>query len=243
MSTISVGKAYWGPLALALASCGAPASRTAAASAPPPTKPPAMLGTPDSSDQPPASWGAFVAEERIWRRPDLDRLCDAAHSGFFMPRLSTDAAIPPVPPTELGCAPPAEPAALSERITEAPPDLLGTSYCCPRSRTAPLPHTAGAPSCEQAVLDYIHHFSGAPPSDVSAGSSAAILNRGSYFTHCAVPNSIGIDICAAILEGRAIGVTVRTSPVSPANAECVADSILHLTFPSSSHMDLTRTKF
>lgn len=236
MAVISVGRLGWGwlVLLLGLVSCGAPGSRSVTPSTPATLS--ATPATPDSGDPTLAGWADLVADERIWRRPDLDRRCDAAQAGFFMPRPLADAAPPPPSAAELGCTALAEPAAPGERI-------LGTSYCCPRSRTAPPPHTAGAASCEQAVADYVQRVSDAPPPDDNAGSSAAILNRGSYFEHCGVPNSTGIDICAAILEGRAVGVTVRTTPVSAANAVCIAESVLRLTFPSNARMDVARTRF
>jgi hypothetical protein len=146
--------------------------------------------------------------------------------------------------SELGCAPPAEANPSSAPINRVLAGLLVNSYCCPRARSASLPHSAGSPSCEQAVFEYVRGLSVAPPAaEAEGGSYGAILNRGSYFAQCGVPNSTGIDICVAILEGRAAGVTVRTTPVSPENAECVASSILHLTFPSNPRMDVARTKF
>ena len=230
-------------MALALTSCGAPAGGNVAASTQPRIAPPAPPRAPDSADKPPESWAGLVATERIWRRPDLDRLCDAAHAGFFMPKSPAEPTPPPIPAGDIGCAPPAEPAVPGERIIETPQDFLGSPYCCPRSRTAPLPHTAGAPSCEQAVLDYVRRLQGASPSDENPGPFGTVLNHGSYFAHCGVPNSTGIDICAAIVEGHTVGVTVRTTPVSPANAECIADSVLHLTFPSSQRLAVARTSF
>lgn len=184
-----------------------------------------------------------MADERIVRRPDLDGLCSGAHAAFFMPKWTADVAASTVPPAELSCTSPAQPADPHDRIVENPQGFLGRPYCCPRSRSAPPPHTAGALSCEQAVLEYARHETVADAEDVNAGPFAHILNRGSYFEHCGVPNEMGIDMCVAVVEGRATGVTVRTSPPSAEYAECVAESILRLTFPSSTRMAVARTKY
>lgn len=109
-----------------------------------------------------------------------------------------------------------------------------------------MPHTGGAPTCEQAVEDYIRSFDvgdAPPPGDSTAGQYGAVLNRGTYFKHCAIPDTTGIDICAAVLDGRVVGVTVRTSPVAPARADCIATAVLQLAFPANVRMEVARTRF
>ena len=57
--------------------------------------------------------------------------------------------------------------------------------------------------------------------DSTGGQYSAILNRGSYFAHCAVPDSAKISICAAVQNGRAVGVTVVVTPRNPGAASCI----------------------
>lgn len=217
--------------------CGTTAPQKTPAVTPVQAKQPSKSKASDASDHPPAAWQSLVADERIVRRPDLDGTCDAAQSAFFIPRWYRDASVSAVYPPDLGCVSPARSSGPEERTP------LGIAYCCPDGRNAALPHTAAAPSCEQAVLDYARRTTVVLAEGVNAGPFGHILNRGSYFEHCAIPHSTGIDICVAVLEGRAVGVTVQTNPLSSADAECVAQSILHLTFPSSPRMDVAFTKY
>jgi hypothetical protein len=122
----------------------------------------------------------------------------------------------------------------------------GQPYCCPHSLTgAPPPHSAGAKSCEQAVLEVTRQTPPEVPPEQrpTSGQYGAMLNRGSYFAHCNVPQDMGIDICTVIKHGRPIGITVRTSPTAPAQAECIAAGALGLVFPDSPRADVTRTSF
>jgi hypothetical protein len=186
-------------------------------------------------------WDRLVERELVWRRPDMDVRCGPSHSGYFIRTTSPDGPLGAALSAELGCRHPEDPLSGASKQ----PEFLGTTYCCPGSRSAPMPHTAGAPSCEQAVEDYIRGFrdNEPPPGDSTATEYGAILNRGSYFKHCAVPDTIGIDICAAVINGRVAGVTVRTQPTAPSHADCVAAAVLQLAFPPNVRMDVARTQF
>jgi hypothetical protein len=81
------------------------------------------------------------------------------------------------------------------------------------------------------------------PADISEARYGAILNRGSYFQHCGVPDDMTLSICAAVQNGRAVGVTVTTTPGSRAKARCVAQAVRGLSFPSHPRLDVTRTLF
>jgi len=121
-------------------------------------------------------------------------------------------------------------------------------------RVAPAPRPARpAPavggkvqSCEAAVAAYREQVSiggGRGPADLTAGQYGAVLNRGSYFSHCGVPASMGISICAAVQRGRAAGVTVTTTPRSSRIQRCVAGAVRGLAFPSHPRLDVTTTTF
>ena len=109
-----------------------------------------------------------------------------------------------------------------------------------------IPILGGGGSCEAAQNAYIEEMSVGGPrgqADITAGQYGAILNRGSYFGHCGVPNSTGLSICAAVQNGRAVGVTVIAKPRSPGIERCVSAAVRGLSFPSHPKLDVTRTTF
>jgi len=58
-----------------------------------------------------------------------------------------------------------------------------------------------------------------------------------------VPDSMKLNICAAVQNGRAVGVTVVTTPRNGRIASCVAAGVRRLSFPSHPKLDVTRTVF
>jgi hypothetical protein len=103
---------------------------------------------------------------------------------------------------------------------------------------------AGGMSCEQAMNTYSTELkmSGNKP-DITAGQYGAILNRGGYVVSCGAPFSMTVNICAAIQNGRAVGVTVVTKPPNRGVASCIASRIRSMSFPSHPALDVTRTVF
>jgi hypothetical protein len=109
-----------------------------------------------------------------------------------------------------------------------------------------IPILAGGMSCEAAASKYVEKITVGGkrgPADITRAQYGAILNRGSYFSHCPVPGSMGVNICAAVQNGRAVGVTVTTTPRNRAAEACVAASVRRITFPSHPKLDVTRTAF
>ena len=108
-----------------------------------------------------------------------------------------------------------------------------------------FPMLAGGQSCEAAQGAYVEEMKIGQrgQADITAGQYGAILNSGSYFGGCGVPSSMGLNICAAVQNGRAVGVTVTTSPPNPRIASCVNASVRRLNFPSHPKLDVTRTTF
>jgi len=105
------------------------------------------------------------------------------------------------------------------------------------------PMLPGGMSCEGAKAKYIEDYDKAAPPDLSAGAYGSVLNNGSYLNGCGVPTSMGVNICAAIQNGRAVGVTVSTNPRNPGIASCVAARVRSLSFPSHPRLDVTQTSF
>ena len=70
-----------------------------------------------------------------------------------------------------------------------------------------------------------------------------VLNRGSYLNACGVPSSMEVNVCAAVQNGRAVGVTVTTRPSNPGIASCIARQVRGISFPSHPRLDVARTTF
>jgi hypothetical protein len=117
-------------------------------------------------------------------------------------------------------------------------------------RTSPgggsYPVLSGGMSCEAAQAKYVEEYKiggGTGQPDLTAGAYGAVLNRGSYLNSCGVPSNMEVDVCAAVQNGRAVGVTVRTSPSNGGIASCVAGQVRALPFPSHPRLDVARTHF
>jgi hypothetical protein len=109
-----------------------------------------------------------------------------------------------------------------------------------------VPTVTDRGSCEAAINAYVEEYKigndGVPP-DLGAADYGAVLNRGGYLNACGVPSDMEVSICAAVQNGRAVGVTVTTSPSSPGVASCVARQVRGLGFPSHPRLDVARTTF
>ena len=107
------------------------------------------------------------------------------------------------------------------------------------------PMLPGGMSCEAARAKYVEEMKmgekGQP--DLTAGQFGAVLNNGSYLNSCSVPSSTKVNICAAIQNGRAVGVTVSMDPPNPGGVSCVAGRVRSLSFPPNPKLDVTTTSF
>ena len=108
-----------------------------------------------------------------------------------------------------------------------------------------IPTVAGGQSCEAAMDAYNEEKSMGEQgqADITAGQYGRVLNGGGYFSHCGVPLSMTVNICAAVQNGRAVGVTVSTQPNDPRKESCIAGAVRGLSFPSHPKLDVTRTRF
>ena len=108
-----------------------------------------------------------------------------------------------------------------------------------------FPMLAGGQSCEAAQGAYVEEMKIGQrgQADITAGQYGAILNSGSYFAGCGVPDSMSISICAAVQNGKAVGVTVTTNPANGRIAGCINASVRRLNFPAHPKLDVTRTTF
>jgi len=81
------------------------------------------------------------------------------------------------------------------------------------------------------------------PARVTAGRHQAELDNGSYLATCGVPEDMAITVCAAIQRGRALGVTVHTTPTRPTVQRCIADAVRKVEFTSEAQLDVTKSHF
>jgi hypothetical protein len=109
--------------------------------------------------------------------------------------------------------------------------------------SGPPPQVAGGGSCESARAKYVEDYTkrGVPP-DLGASAFSG-LNRGTYLNSCGVPPSMSVSICAAVQNGRAVGVTVRTNPSNGGIAGCVRSAVFGMSFPAHPRMDIATTHF
>ena len=114
----------------------------------------------------------------------------------------------------------------------------------PRPGGGSYPVLGGGMSCEGAQAKYVEEIKmSGGQADLTAGQFGNVLNRGSYMTSCNVPSSMEVNICAAVQNGRAVGVTVSTSPPNGGVSSCVASHVRGLSFPSNPKLDIARTRF
>ncbi|MCA9595629.1 MAG: hypothetical protein KC776_20080 [Myxococcales bacterium] len=137
--------------------------------------------------------------------------------------------------------PPAEEAHVEAKPPPPPP---------PKPEPEPAPQKVIAAvagmSCEQAMAqndDEITVGGARGPADLPASAFGAVLDKGGYLNYCGVPGNMTVRICAAVKNGKAIGVTVHTVPGNHDSALCVARAVRRLGFPSSPRLDVVRTTF
>jgi hypothetical protein len=109
-----------------------------------------------------------------------------------------------------------------------------------------IPTVSSGQSCEAAMDAYNEEKvigSKGGQADITAGQYGRVLNGGGYFSHCGVPNSMAVNICAAVQNGRAVGVTVSTQPHDSKKVACITSAVRGLNFPSHAKLDVTRTRF
>jgi hypothetical protein len=69
------------------------------------------------------------------------------------------------------------------------------------------------------------------------------LENGAYLGACAVPARTALEICAAVQDGKVVGLSVTTAPHDSAIGACVRRAVASLRFPRNAALDVTRTRF
>ncbi|MBI5535673.1 MAG: hypothetical protein HY898_23280 [Deltaproteobacteria bacterium] len=127
-------------------------------------------------------------------------------------------------------------------ISPAPASSPPSALRAPRDAAAPP--AAPLLSCESVIQSHLEETAGTSSGpDLSAGAYGAVLNQGSYVAACKAPAELTVRVCAAIRQGRAVGVTVRTEPRDEQVEGCIDAPVRAMAFPSSQRLDVTRTVF
>lgn len=143
------------------------------------------------------------------------------------------------------CAPPP----LSKApVTTTRPAPVASKASARKAKTVPavVPTLRADATCRDARRAYIETWrvaegSGSP--DLTAGQYGALLSHGRFMSSCAVPTKLEVSICTAVQNGRAVGVTVHTTPRAARVESCIHDRVRALSFPAHPRMDVTNTVF
>lgn len=103
------------------------------------------------------------------------------------------------------------------------------------------------PSCESAAASANQSIDlrggGRRAPDLTRDAFASLLENGTYLAACSIPDRIALEICAAVQDGKVIGVSVTTEPRNATISACVRRAVAALRFPNSARVDVTRTRF
>jgi len=242
----------------------APEPAPVAEVAPPVASEAAPEPEPQAQPQPnPSAWAAAESEpepERAGDRVTSRRAAALAspdeRQGEPTPaaRLPLARAEEPPPPTfpEFTDTSPA-----SRRARAADGPRIDSVFDPAREQPAPPPPEGSAPergrqppvavtSCEAAIAHNNEQLEiGGPrrPADITREAYANILQNGRYLADCRVPDRTVIEVCAAVRDGRAVGVTVVSNPPRAALDACVRGAVARLAFPKNERLDVTHTRF
>ncbi len=137
--------------------------------------------------------------------------------------------------------------------SDPPPPTAPSSAARPASRkrapvaaaAAPTGGSSDGPTCEDAIAQNNDEVAmgKAQAADLTSEDLGAVLNQGSYLNECEVPSDSEVAVCAAVQNGRAVGVTVAMRPANPDVERCVAGRVRALGYPSHPKLDVARTTF
>ena len=98
---------------------------------------------------------------------------------------------------------------------------------------APTAYTHGGPSYEEALAipEDLNATKDAP--ELTDAQLSAPMASGEMMSECGVPETMKVVVKVAVRDGRALGVTVATSPENPDVAICVDKAVRAMPWPAS----------
>jgi hypothetical protein len=79
--------------------------------------------------------------------------------------------------------------------------------------------------------------------DLTNAQLSAPLKNGTFLGSCGAPDSMKVTVKAAIKMGRAVGVSVYTTPPNPAVSSCIDRHVRGLGWPANPKMDFVTTQY
>jgi uncharacterized protein with FMN-binding domain len=135
------------------------------------------------------------------------------------------------------------PSALPPAAADSGAPIVGPA---PSSSAATVAASPSRTTCEGAVAAHrarVVQGRHQGSASVTAGRQQAALDNGSYLASCGVAEDMAVSVCAAIQRGRAVGVTVHTTPTRPRVQQCIADAVREVEFTSEPQLDVTKSHF
>jgi hypothetical protein len=126
---------------------------------------------------------------------------------------------------------------------EQPPAADGASSPGSRAVAAGRSTTSWNGGCQRAFDASVQNVGPGPTAkDATSADYTRVLSRLNVGA-CNPRGTMSIDVCVAVQDGRAAGITVHTTPAASSMGECVSRRVRALSFPSSGGVDLVRTQF
>lgn len=128
-------------------------------------------------------------------------------------------------------------AATTDAVDPAAPEVAAS----PQSTSA-TSHGDGV-SCDEAMDQNEDRMGQAQASAEAEAEVKKLLNAGAYLNRCQVASSSSVEICAAIMDGEVLGVTVELDPGTSSQADCVAGEVRMMKVPQSPALIRASTQF
>jgi len=100
-------------------------------------------------------------------------------------------------------------------------------------------------SCEKAIDENPQEIKmgGKQTKDLTAEQLGQPMKTSSFMSGCGLPDSSNTEICAAVKNGKPLGVSVKVNPSNNRVAACIDRSVRKLSFPKSEKLDVVKQTF
>ncbi len=100
-------------------------------------------------------------------------------------------------------------------------------------------------SCEKAQDENPQEIKmgGKQTKDLTAEQLGQPMKTSSFMAGCGLPDSSNAEICAAVKNGKPLGVSVKVNPANNKVAACIDRSVRKLSFPKSEKLDVVKQTF